>query len=386
MKNNYRFFSTLLIVISSVTANMPGWKDVPTALKNKHTDLVSEVIAVSSITNCLEQLRQKQSRYVAFVMRPEEVTTGSTIALHRMMRNIDDDPFHDAIWGIVTGPTAQAAQRIAASSEPRFFNNILSTTGVGSDLVTGSVMAFSDANKNDTPEGDISGIFAKAWAKLDPELIVTSSHATQHNLEMPFSKGNLFPGKKQGAFRTSSGDKLKEPKREKVWIAAGNCLIADNTPDDNMVMTALGWGKVNQFVGYIKETWFGEIGWGTWHNFSTLKMPLNESWYVANQNLIRTIPETKPKSRDWMGKMWDLEGTILYGDPAQKLQLLGAAPTAAWQEGAKPLAIIFPTRVAGRKLVSAPEGFEVFVADDFALVTKWPTLTDNWQAQLKFSE
>ncbi len=397
MKNNSCFFAaSLLIVLSTSTARLPDWANVASALAAKHADMAVTTLSTASVTNALAEIRAAAPRYCCFVLRSDEFDAQTCFALHRMMRELDDDPFHDAIWSILSAPTSTDALRIATSSEPREIRNILATTGVSQDLATGKVMCFSDAARDATPEGDISGIFAQRWNELDPDLIVTSSHATQFNLEMPFSKGNLFPpASTSTGFRTSAGSALAAPTREKVWIAPGNCLIADNahtppqlspaasSPALNMAMTALGWGKVNQFFGYIKETWYGEIGWGTWHYFSTLRLPLTESWYTANQNLIRTLPSTKPKSKDWMGKLWDLDGTVLYGDPAQKIGA-ARAPLPRWQEGERPLPIIFEKAAKGRRLISAPEGFEVFVADDFALVTKWPELSGDWRAKLVF--
>lgn len=443
-----------MVVLSLATARNEEWKGVADALAVKHADAqVAELTVEPSVTNALEGIRAKQPRYVAFVMRPEEVDFATTVALKRMMREIDADPFEDAIWGIVTGPTAADAKRIASSSEPRTVRTALATTGVGDDVVPGPLYCISDAY----PEGcwrvkaadgsvaqhsssnDISHVFAEGWNTLDPDLVLTSSHASQRNLEMPFSRGNIVP--RGGAFRTlpndilidyttgqarsdsvrrAAGSVLNAPVREKVWIAAGNCLIADNLrPGDNMVMTALGFGKVNQFVGYIATTWFGEIGWGTWRYFGAYRLPLNESYYAANQNLLRRLSETvanasafKPvfvsaedydrmmaevrrfrfegkvplaERQQFVGRLWDRDATVFYGDPLQRTALAPRkGPIPASDKDSAPLPIVFPEAKPGRRLVSAPEGFEVFVADDFALVTKWPELTEGWREKLVF--
>ena len=447
----------LLVVLSLATSGDSEWKGVADALAAKHAPArVAQLAVEPSVTNALEGIRAAKPRYVAFVMRPEEVDFATTVALKRMMREIDADPFDDAIWGIVTGPTAADARRIASSSEPRTVRTALATTGVGDDVVPGPLYCLSDAY----PEGcwrvkaadgtvtghsssnDISHVFAEGWNTLDPDFLLTSSHASQRNLEMPFSRGNVIP--RNGAFYTlpnetlidyasgqakddlshrSSRDthrSLAAPRREKVWLAAGNCLIADNlAPGDNMVMTALGFGKVNQFVGYIATTWFGEIGWGTWRYFGTYRLPLNESYYAANQNLLRELSETvsnadafKPvfahaaaydgmlkevrrfpfqgriplsEQQRFVGRLWDRDATVFYGDPRQRVALAPRAyPVPASDADAAPIPIVFPEAKPGRRLVSAPEGFEVFVADDFALVTKWPELAEGWRGKLVF--
>ena len=417
------FFSTMLVV-ASLSASPDGesgrWKDVADAMvRESPRDTVSLFVknSVDSIET-FEALRKHKPRYVAFVIRPEELNDKTIKRLKRMMCQIDSDPYEDAIWGIVTGPTAKDAMRVATSKEPRTISSILATTGVGKDLVKGPVAVISDANppgewwikdssgkvSRGKTDGDTSHLFAEVWRKSDPELLVTSSHASERNLEMPFSRGNIvaYDGK-FGAVKNlqmidySTGQaKVKKidgasvaalaaPRREKVWIAPGNCLIANHKPGDDMIMTALGFGRVNQFVGYIKTTWYGEIGWNTWRYFGSYKYPLNESWYAANQLLIKKLEsKMEMQPRDRSGLIWDFDGTVFYGNPRRAVSLEGDGPAVASKKGDLPLLIVFPEAKNGRKLVSAPKGFKVFVADDFAFVEEWPDLKAGWKKTLKF--
>ena len=382
----------LMIVMSLAAAGQPEWKGVADALEAKHAGeaAVVRVTAEPSVTNALSQLKAEQPTHVAFVMRPDEAVFPTVLALKRMMRDLDDDPYDDAKWGIVTGPTAADAKRIASSREPREIRTALTTTGISDDTVSGPFACFSDAYpagewrirsadgtiEKHATSNDLSSAFCRAWNTIDPDLVITSGHASQRNVEMPFSRGNVIP--RNGAFRTlpnatlidystgqakkgekrggeDAGEPLAAPRREKVWIAAGNCLIADNLrPGDNMVMTALGFGKVNQFVGYTATTWFGEIGWGTLGNFRN-GMSLVDAYYAANEQLIRELEETvtnangfRPvftSARDYerlfgevrrytfvakgpvadrqkfVGRLWDRDATVFYGDPLQQVYL-----------------------------------------------------------------
>lgn len=424
-----RLWSSLLIVVSSTTWNVPEWRGVVEALKTKHADMeVSVLTAAPAITDSLAGVRERKPRYLAYVMRPEEVDAKTVRELRRQVAAIDSDPFDDAVWGIVTGPDAAAAQRIASSSEPKNIETALSTTGVGTGIVPGRLVKFSDGypagewteksadgtEEKKSSDGDISRVFAKAWAELDPQFLLTSSHASQINLEMPFSRGNIisaggkfsvcpdltlidyttgqFKADADAATKQAKVEPLAAPTREKIWLAAGNCLIADaRGSTDSMLMTALGFGKVNQFVGYVKTTWFGEIGWNTWKYFGTCGLPLNESWYFANQNLtyaLSTTPEAErnKENEQFVGRCWDWDGTAFYGDPVQSVTLPGAAGWKGAPADFPPPGIIFPDSKPDRKLVSAPEGWKVFVADDFALVLKHPhPLPENWREQLVFT-
>ena len=419
----FNFFSAMLVVasLSSVpNEESSQWKNVVDAMvRESPRDTVSCMMkdSVDSLET-FEALRKHKPRYVAFVVRPDELNDKMIKRLKRMICQIDSDPYEDAIWGIVTGPTAKDAMRVATSKEPRKILSVLATTGVGKDLVKGPVTVISDANppgewwtkdpsgrivKNKT-DGDTSHVFVEAWLKNDPQLLVTSSHASERNLEMPFSRGNIvaYNGKfgavknlkmidystgqaKVNKINGASVTPLAEPKKEKVWIAAGNCLIANHKPGDDMIMTALGFGRVNQFVGYIKTTWYGEIGWNTWRYFGSYKYPLNESWYAANQLLIKKLESKMAlQPRDRAGLLWDFDGTVFYGNPRRAISLEGDGPAAASKKGELPLLIIFPEAKPGRRLVSAPKGFKIFVADDFALVEEWPELKSGWKKTLKF--
>ncbi len=380
---------TFAIVLSLATAQEPAWAEVADALAVKHADAaVVRIASEGSVTNALSELREAQPTHVAFVMRPEEVDFPTLLALKRQMRDLDADPYDDAKWGVVTGPTAEAAQRIASSREPKVVRTALATTGISDDFVSGEFCCLSDANPpgcwrvkgadgtvaDHSSSNDLSRVFAEAWNTIDPEMILTSSHASERNLEMPFSRGNIVP--KDGAFWTAPdlslidyatgqaktggavvvGEKLQEPKREKIWLAAGNCLIANKPSEgENMVMTALGFGKVNQFVGYTATTWFGEIGWGTLSNFAK-GMSLVDAYFAASEQVIRELEGMVTNANDFrplfssasdynrllgearkfpfvpfgpvaldaktfIGRLWDRDATIFYGDPLHNVYL-----------------------------------------------------------------
>ena len=420
-----RFLSGFLVVSSlcsgSSDPEMLKWREVVDAMVAE-SPADSKAVCVSAVdsSETLAALREAKPRYVAFVIRPDELNAKVVRRLKRIICEVDSDPFEDAVWGIVTGPTPEDAKRVATSFEPRDISSVLATTGLGADAVPGPVTVLSDANppgewwakdasgkvERHTTAGDTSHIFREAWEKTDPEFLLTSSHASERNLEMPFSRGNIVAYRgKFGAVKNlrmidySTGqaverkvdalkvDLLAAPKREKVWLAAGNCLIANHKPGDDMIMTALGFGKVNQFVGYIKTTWYGEIGWNTWRYFGSYGYSLVESWHAANQFLIKKlrVDKTEKTPRDRAGLSWDFDATVFYGNPRRRIRLPHPGRLEASKVGDLPLIIIFPDAENGRRLLSGPEGFEVFVADDFALVTKWPRLTDDWQSKLKFS-
>ena len=147
---------------------------------------------------------------------------------------------------------------------------------------------------------------------------MTSSHATQFNLEMPFGLGliashggkfhvltmqqrNEFAKFLGGAMFTGNvtdlgkwidstkAPTLKDSNDPKVWVASGNCLIGDaKGTGESMVVTALSGAGFRQFVGYVVPTWFGRGGWGTsglWQS-SRGGLSLAEAFYLNQQLLL----------------------------------------------------------------------------------------------------
>lgn len=377
------------VVASKETLADPEWRKAAEMLASKHEKEAEVRIIESSAADAAAPLREWKPRYVAFLMKPDEFDNGAIVTLKGMMRSIDEDPFDDAIWGIVTGRDVETVQRIASSSSPRTISSILATTGVDANIVPGDVMVLSDAypkgewrhknslgmNESGSETNNMAGVFARGWRDIDPELMVTSSHATERNLEMPFSIGNIIAT--NGIFMATprvhdaeGAVPLDAPRREKVWLAAGNCLIANHLDCFDMVMTALSFGKVNQFVGYIKPTWFGFAGWNTWRYFGSMGYSLAESHFAACQWLMVKLGTGNYEDEtEKLGLLWDMDGTVFYGDPL--VRTLVPNPEALSNRavvGGAPALIIFPDSAVPHRLPPLPEGTRVMDADDFTLI------------------
>lgn len=378
------------IVASNKVMAMEGWRDVVEALKEKHQ---AEVIVYSSekgAVSALSDLQKLFPKYVCFVMSPNEVHYSQVYKVHRMMRQWDDDPYSDAIYSFLTGPTPEVAMRIAKATEPSQANTALITSAIGTEryreariISDGQRGEFGIKGANDIKAKtevkiqDMTHFFVESWNALDPDIILTSAHASQRNLEMPFGAGNLVchDGKLYGlpnmrlinyatgqAIRNASEKEaqllLKEPQNPKVVFCVGNCLIGD-IPDENcMALTFMGYGKTNQMIGYSTTTWYGKVGWTAlklWEQ-NAGNMPLNEAYYFSNQNLLKDLCAIYDKQHEFnpeyahadvdrpfalafndllrkspsmdrfaayqlRGMLWDRDAVIMYGDPAFECRL-----------------------------------------------------------------
>ena len=455
------------VVVTADTRAKADWAAVVDVMVKKHS--ASLVVVTGRIETCEAELKKLQPRYVCFIGRPEEISTEGIRVIHKMSRKMDEDPYADFIWGIITGWSAEDAMRIARTSEPLIVRTSLSTTGVNLGLVDQGLI-ISDGKKG-TWSGRINGVhtngtcdgltssklFHDYWNENDVDLLVTSSHATQVNLEMPFGLGAVVCASNhlytldqtnfmrwvgyvsQGSGRggeywfarpscekyrqqwsaTTKAPMLRTSIKPKVYLAAGNCLIADTmTIKDSMVVTWLSAGGVSQFVGYTVGTWYGKGGWGTLDLWTTPagRVTLSEAVFLNNQRILWQLGKANPrllevsfededmrsskngpvmeevmkapkdKQRDQLGMMYDRDVLVLYGDPKweARFDLAKQQDRVSWSwksggDGSETLTlrarkefssqafpVLLPRRMKGAGAKSA-DGLECELNDEFIL-------------------
>ena len=206
------------------------------------------------------------------------------------------------------------------------------------------------------PDGrpDLLREFCDFYARLDPDLVTTASHATERNLEMPFSVGNLrcadgalyadFP---EGRTPLAGSDKRR------VFLPIGNCLIGnvDNTRG-SMAVAWMNSANAAAMAGYVVPTWYGRNGWGGLKYWLTTpgRYTLAEAFYLNQQDMLHQLEEWCPGlgerafpfgeegfaeedfvradsvagrklSADETGFFFDRDVLAFYGDPAWDVRL-----------------------------------------------------------------
>lgn len=109
---------------------MPEWKDVADKLAERHGGAI--VTVKDSMFAKLDTLKKMAPRFLAVVARPEEIDRTVVNDLHRLTRRLDDDPYGDCIWGIVTGYAPEDAMRIASAESPLVMTRAMGTTNIDS--------------------------------------------------------------------------------------------------------------------------------------------------------------------------------------------------------------------------------------------------------------
>lgn len=319
-----------------------AWKKVADVLQEKHQALLLSY--QDQLDEVMPQLRQVKPRYVAIVEKPENLDRDYVIHLNQLSRQVDQDIFADFLWGIITGYDAQAAMKMVDNStEPLVVKDAVATI---MELHSGKWFdryAWIDdhtqglwgekKSKEDTvvtyqlpvkpmkmmrryPDGrtetfmmervepnDEMQTFYDIYTEYDPDLVVTAAHATENNLEMPFSLGNIKA--KNGTlymdFQGAPRD-LKESGKRKVYLPIGNCLIGNvNNTKESMAVAWMNSGNAATMVGYVVTTWNGRNGWGALKYWLTNpgRYTLAEAVYMNQQDFMNQL-------NDWNVRLTNL--------------------------------------------------------------------------------
>ncbi len=418
-KNSY------VVVVSEETARDPAWAPVVETLRRKY-DGAAIVHPDGRVEDVLPELKRLHPRYAAFVARPEEAGRAFVVAIHRMTRQLDDDPYTDLRWGIVTGYDDADALRIAKRSEPLIVKSVATSIGpsILKDFDHGfasdetDVHVFWIKRKGGKPEKidvapDPAKHFSEAFNTQPPDLFQTSGHATTKDWQICYNiPGGSFRCKEGQLFALGTNGKRHDihSPHPKIYMPMGNCLIG-HIPDRDCMATAwMHSGGVLQMFGYTAVTFHGYMGWGIKTYFNN-QYTLAESFFFNNQALVWELQKLFPdqaginfdsyKSADirgmakkhkinggkLLGHLWDRDTVAFYGDPAWAARLPVETPewTTTYSHegenvtieihvhkdgewGDRPLAIPFPKRLGGIRLVSCTPAMDALVTDGFALL------------------
>ncbi|MFP6899616.1 MAG: hypothetical protein VCA36_01655 [Opitutales bacterium] len=347
------------VVVSKETAADEKWAKVVLTLEKKHSAKILRY--EKSVEESLLALRKSFPRYACFVARPQETTKEFVKVVHRMTRTLDDDPYTDLFWGILTGHNAENALAIAKTSEPLVIRNSLACTEIALDRCErgkwfcelrkghGVTKEKGKESKVIRLPQDTTDLFVKELNQGKPDLFVTSGHATEHDLQLGYSYRNgVFRCKDGTLFGSDLSGKrhVVQSPNPKVYMPIGNCLMGHLDGPDSMAAAFLESAGVRQMMGYVEVTWYGYMGWGCLDYF--IEQPgrytFTEAFFANHHALIhrletcfpevaRSTPDGKSRNRpvfrpseqarklglgtnDARGLLFDRDIVAFYGDPA----------------------------------------------------------------------
>lgn len=348
-----------IVVASHATAKDAGWQKVVEALKAKHQ--ASIVTYDKQVDEVLPELVKAFPKYVCFVATPVEAGRVFVADVHRLTRKLDDDPYTDVLWGILTGYDAANALRIAEHNEPLQVKRVASGTELAMDRVVEGVwycelqknrMVRKSAAGEAKPEqgpNDTTAALAETLTDYKADLFVTSGHATERDWQIGFRYKNGYFRSKAGELYgiDTTGKKIPiASTNPKVYLPIGNCLMGHIDGPDAMALAFMNSAGVDQMIGYTVPTWYGYAGWGCLDYFVEQpgRYTLAEAFFANEQALIERLNTNFPElakltpapgefpravaplsevakaagltPQDGVGLLHDRDVLALYGDPA----------------------------------------------------------------------
>lgn len=363
--------SEYVVLASEKVRGEAAWNAVAEALGRKHKAPVEYYREAPG--ELLELLKGYRPRYVAIVEMPEALNRDWIIAMHQLSRRVDDDIFADFLWGVITGYDAAAAMKMVDNStEPLTIRNTAATITELNSAKWFDRYGWVDDHKvglwgekrgpaeavttGEIPREQVLRQFTRLYGEIDPDLVVTAAHATERNLEMPFSLGNIKAreGKLYAEDRfTGETWELRESGKRKVYFAVGNCLIGNvNNTRESMAVAWMNSANAATMIGYVVETWHGRNGWGGLKYWLTTpgRYTLAEAVYLNQQDFLYQqsrwnpvfVEEDYPRSygggmmragarlaevlgkapsKDMLGFWHDRDVLAYYGDPKWEVRL-----------------------------------------------------------------
>ncbi|MDR3110469.1 MAG: hypothetical protein LBU65_12425 [Planctomycetaceae bacterium] len=335
--------SEYVIVVSRAAQNDVRWKPVITALQKKNGKLKPSVVTYdSNVAETKNALQSCMPKYVCFVAKPEDAGHDFIVSVHHLTRGLDDDPYPDVIWGVITGYTPNAALELAKFNKPfvvkraasgtssfnldRFDEGILWNEGKKGEIMIKKKgkPAYSESGTDDPTESII-----KMFNEFAPDLWFTSGHATEDNWMIGYNYKAGFLEHKNGVIvgHAANGKYFTaNSPNPKVYIAAGNCLMGHVNRVDCMATSFMNSCGVKQMIGYTVESWFGYGGWGVGSYFfgQSDRFTLAEANFAnqaaLNWRLSKIQSSSEKNKRDEKGLLYDRDVIAFYGDPALEIR------------------------------------------------------------------
>lgn len=296
------------IVASASVFNDTEWNDAIVKELQKKYPGAPVLMWTKDVSEVKERLAELKPAFTAFAVKPGEAGVHFTIAVNHLARNLDNDPYPDTFWGVITGYDAESARKVAAAG-PIAIERALDCSGC--DLTAfqkawrytedhRGTMNYWDASAPDAKIQDIpcdtdntAGVLERLQ-KDNIQFLATSGHATQHDWQMGYCGPNMAMVHKEGKLIAVDTNRIGYPahsEEPKVYFANGNCLIGDVDQRDCMALSWMRDGGVRQMMGYTVTTWFGAQGWGTLGLFTdTAGMTTAaEAFHFTNASIVDTL-------------------------------------------------------------------------------------------------
>jgi hypothetical protein len=326
------------VVVRQEVADGP-WGKVVRFLEQKH--LARTFAYKSSLDDVGKDVGAYHPRWVCFVCPPTENFPDFALVANRFCRQLDDDPYVDAIWGILTGFDADHALELAQSEPVVIRRAFTKTLGNWLDWVPeGDYVTEWTRDRGEVgikaPGRDFA--LGKGGPMSDPDdarhihklltddtfdLLIGSGHGNQDRWMLMYPRGDglLVSRAGQLTMRAPGVELPLTAKRPKVYWAVGNCLtgVVNSNRNSYRDSYALAWMRngTRQYIGAVQSTWY-ELNWNMadWFLKQEGRWTFSESLFLLRQWSHYLLTENLVTGRDRQGTEFTDGIFVLYGDPA----------------------------------------------------------------------
>lgn len=333
-----------VVIKGSTYYSLSKWQQVCDILQTRYSGQL--FVWNTSLSNITTQIKNYQPTHIGFVCdlntaSPDFISNG----LYPFVRSIDDDPYADAIWGVITGYPDDVL-KIVSDTSMHFTKTILGgtvscdlpyfTQGISTHEATSGLYYIKKSNTTSLKSYTNGPTDRTSWLvsminggidslNHDPvDMFITSGHGNYDLWQMHYPTQSP-----EGTFR-SGGDGVTgiandgvnyqiNSSHPRIYFGLGNCNIGQILNENCM---APGWihsGGASVYTGYLIEEGsdsYQHGGTRAYYYKMSRDNTWAEAWFLANQALLFDIRNNTPGvSPD------DLNGSAFYGDPAGKFKM-----------------------------------------------------------------
>ncbi len=329
---------TYAVVVKNSTYQDLDWAPVVDALLANYSATVFTY--ETDVWEVQSGLSDYHPTHIGFVAKPLDAPRSFVNNVHQLTRALDEDPYGDAIWGVITGYDAGDALRVATGPPSMTISNVI-LNDCGSLLnyayrgtyfachIYNHMVVKNEPGDLDTLDGptDCVDTLVTMLNANDVDLFMTAGHGNHNEWQRHFPEAGY-----EGFFRSSAGQLYGDPYsgpntdvnsiNPKIVFNPYTCLIGKIENTSSMVPAWFHTAGAYQYAGYLVGISYCYNGKGVheylWNEQD--KFTYAEAFYLSNQALLFDDINNTP-GVDQSNIAYERNEFAFYGDPACEARL-----------------------------------------------------------------
>ena len=406
-----------VVITSRSTLEDPNWKKVVNALVNKYNAYL--LIYENDIYEVRLKVAELAPDFICFVVRPNYAKPEFVKRVNRFIRELDEDPYPDSLWAILTGYTWRDALRIIMCKGFKV-RRVLSGCSAGWLKYVKEGIATSEVKYGEMWIKYPNGTIVKTKGPEDRtlylaslintnrfDMFITSGHGNHDRWQLHYpdpGKEGFFISRKGCIYATAHNMSalLLNSSNPKIYFGLGNCYIGSIINENSMPLAWIHSCNAHFYTGYVIEEGADSYMMGgiPAYFFVQDNCTWAEAFFANAVSLVFDMNHGTPGPNPSWLKV-DIDGAALYGEPALEVRAehtikplytkyvnykplgnglynvivkikMNRDGTPGWNGkwGNRHPVIILPMRVENVTIIST-NAYKAIVADNFVLLYVW---------------